>query len=121
MRLVDGNSACSGRVEVLYNGQWGTVCEDNWDINDAQVACREMGCGDAVEVKKGAFFGAGVGKIWMDKVNCKGTEGSLFNCPANPFGTNNCVHNQDAGVICRGTSADFLPKRTINIILYMLG
>lgn len=108
MRLVGGDSVCSGRVEILYNDQWGTVCDDNWDINDAEVVCREMKCGSAVEVKKGAFFGSGVGKIWLDRVRCSGTEGSLFNCPANPVGSHNCGHYKDAGVVCRGKPDAFV-------------
>lgn len=108
LRLVGSDNVCSGRVEVLLSDNWGTVCDDNWDINDAEVVCREMGCGTAVEAKKGAFFGSGVGRIWMDEVQCTGTEESLVNCPANPIGTHNCGHHKDAGVVCRGKPKGFV-------------
>ena len=45
----------------------------------------------------------GTGQIWMDNVNCRGTETRLIDCPANPLGNHNCVHAEDAGVSCRTT------------------
>ncbi|KAI2645399.1 Deleted in malignant brain tumors 1 protein [Labeo rohita] len=102
LRLVNGFGLCSGRVEVLYNGIWGTVCDDDWDLTDAAVVCREIGCGNVTAAKSNAYFGAGSGKIWMDDVNCTGIESSLKNCRMSGWGVHNCVHSEDAGVICEG-------------------
>ncbi|XP_022624421.1 deleted in malignant brain tumors 1 protein-like [Seriola dumerili] len=103
IRLANGTDRCSGRVEILHNGQWGTVCDDDWDFRDAEVVCRAMDCGSAQTAKASAFFGQGQGDIWLDDVNCIGNESSLVHCQHPSFGENNCGHGEDAGVVCSAT------------------
>ena len=98
--LVGGSSDNEGRVEVNFNGEWGTVCDDFWSINDANVACRQLGFGTAVSVETQAAFGQGSGTIWLDNLQCTGSETDLFSCPHNGPGTHNCGHSEDAGVVC---------------------
>ena len=100
VHLFGGSNAMEGRVEIFYNGEWGTVCDDYWDLNDATVVCRQLGYADAVRASTGAEFGQGTGRIWRDNVNCGGTENRLSSCSASYWGSHNCYHSDDAGVVC---------------------
>ena len=95
------NSTSLGRVEVLYNGIWGTICDDNWDLLDADVVCRQLGYEGALLAPKNAAFGQGTGQIWLDDVQCVGDETSISQCNHGGWGVHNCGHHEDAGVMCR--------------------
>uniref|UniRef100_A0A672PHA9 Soluble scavenger receptor cysteine-rich domain-containing protein SSC5D n=1 Tax=Sinocyclocheilus grahami TaxID=75366 RepID=A0A672PHA9_SINGR len=100
IRLINGTNSCSGRVEVLHDGQWGTVCDDGWDRTDAAVVCKELNCGNVIEAKNAAYFGPGIGPVWMGDVQCTGTEASLVTCASTKWGIQSCKHLKDAGVTC---------------------
>ncbi|XP_073189253.1 CD5 antigen-like [Lepidochelys kempii] len=100
LRLVDGGIPCAGRVEVKHQDRWGTVCSDRWDMADAGVVCKQLGCGVAVSAHHNAHFGRGSGQIWLDEVACDGTESVLWDCGNEGFGESDCGHGEDAGVTC---------------------
>ena len=99
VRIVDG-SYNEGRVEVYYNGAWGTVCDDSWDIREARAVCRQLGFPDAVAAYQGSSVQDGSGQIWLDDLDCKGYESSLSSCTHRGWGSHNCGHGEDAGVRC---------------------
>ncbi|XP_030851451.1 deleted in malignant brain tumors 1 protein isoform X3 [Strongylocentrotus purpuratus] len=103
LRLAGGATTNEGRVEIYHNGQWGTVCDDNWDTTDAAVACRQLGY---VGVDVLIDGGSGLGPIWLDEVTCFGSEVMLSSCRHSGWGTNNCVHSEDAGVRCLSSSVN---------------
>ena len=60
VRLVGGSDS-AGRVEVRANGsEWGTVCDDYWDQDDADVVCRQLGFNGAVRTVAFSEFGQGI-------------------------------------------------------------
>ena len=99
VRLV-GGSYNAGRVEVYYNGTWGTVCDDGWYINNARVVCRQLGFRYALNAYQGAHYGQGTGSILLDDVDCLGSESLLISCNHRGAGNHNCDHSEDVSVRC---------------------
>ncbi|KAL6460171.1 hypothetical protein MHYP_G00319300 [Metynnis hypsauchen] len=104
LRLRGGGGICSGRLEVYHNAEWGSVCDDLWDIMDAQVVCRQLGCGPVLSADGSAVFGAGEGPIWLNRVKCRGNEIHLWDCPHSLKDHTDCSHRQDAGITCTDIS-----------------
>uniref|UniRef100_A0A4W2F490 Neurotrypsin n=1 Tax=Bos indicus x Bos taurus TaxID=30522 RepID=A0A4W2F490_BOBOX len=100
LRLVGGSSVREGRVEVYHAGQWGTVCDDQWDDADAEVVCRQLGLSGIAKAWNQAYFGEGSGPVMLDEVRCTGNELSIEQCPKSSWGEHNCDHKEDAGVSC---------------------
>ena len=82
IRLVDGTSYSNGRLELQWNGQWGTICDRYWDDKDTEVACRHLGFLGA----KGHYRHPGSGSIWLRNVGCTGNENSILRCGSSGIG-----------------------------------
>ncbi|XP_069033763.1 scavenger receptor cysteine-rich domain superfamily protein-like [Embiotoca jacksoni] len=121
IRLVgSGLTRCSGRVEIYHRASWGTVCDDGWDLKDAQVVCRQLDCGTALNASSSASFGEGTGNIWLGNVTCSGSEGFLTECQHTGLGTHDCKHNEDAGVVCSASSLLLISSVSVGLVLLAL-
>lgn len=98
---MGGSNENEGRVEVCVASVWSTVCDDQWDNNDATVACRQANLPtEGAIARLFAAFGPGSGPIVLDDLQCVGSESSLFDCVHSGINIHNCVHAEDAGVVC---------------------
>ncbi|MEJ1277691.1 CD5 antigen-like [Cricetulus griseus] len=102
LRLVGGDNPCSGRLEVLHMGTWGSVCDDGWGEKEDQVVCKQLSCGKPLfpSFKARKSYGPGAGRIWLDDVVCSGEEQSLESCRHRLWGYHDCTHKEDVAVIC---------------------
>uniref|UniRef100_A0A3B1KB05 SRCR domain-containing protein n=1 Tax=Astyanax mexicanus TaxID=7994 RepID=A0A3B1KB05_ASTMX len=122
VRLVDGDSRCAGRVEVLHGESWFTVCDADFNQQDAEVVCRELGCGSPVEVLGAAAFGRGEGPVWSEELQCRGDESEITLCPITSSHKYNCSHGNDVGLVCSGKSCMFVINviKITTILLYII-
>ncbi|XP_071507739.1 neurotrypsin-like [Diadema antillarum] len=102
VRLADGSPSLEGRVEIYYDNEWGTVCNDLWDLSNAEVVCRQLGFPDVVD--HDYYFGSGDDPVHLDDVDCLGDESRLAECSHRSWKENDCTHVEDVGVKCSATA-----------------
>uniref|UniRef100_A0A3B4B1B7 Soluble scavenger receptor cysteine-rich domain-containing protein SSC5D n=1 Tax=Periophthalmus magnuspinnatus TaxID=409849 RepID=A0A3B4B1B7_9GOBI len=100
VKLMDGPNRCAGRVEVYKNGQWGNVCGESWDLNDASVVCQQLKCGKEHRISTAPDYGHGSGQVWVEQIECSGRETAISQCPQNPFVDRTCNITSLAGLVC---------------------
>ena len=102
VRLANGNNDLEGRVEIYYSFQWGTVCDHDWDSDDATVVCRQLGFVGGTAYR-GSHFGYSYVQTWLDEVRCDGTEASLDQCPHAGWGNSQLLLQEQRGSKLHGT------------------
>ncbi|KAH9508811.1 hypothetical protein Btru_050117 [Bulinus truncatus] len=103
VRLAGQGDSTTGRVEIYANGQWGTICDDTWDDNDARVVCAMLGFNRyKARATSSSAQGSGSGIISLDDISCSGSESHIAYCGLTPdkWAVHNCGHGEDAGVLC---------------------
>ena len=101
-RLVGGAAPNEGRLEVNYDGAFGSVCEDNFGTSEAATVCHQLGFAGASHVALCCQFGQFSGETWLDNVDCRSGDVWLANCTHHGWGVKDCHHGQDIGVVCNG-------------------
>uniref|UniRef100_A0ACB8F8Y6 Uncharacterized protein n=1 Tax=Sphaerodactylus townsendi TaxID=933632 RepID=A0ACB8F8Y6_9SAUR len=102
LRLANGQNSCVGRVEFLNEGEWNSICDDGFGMNEANVICKQLGCGYPLATYGWAYFGKGSGSI-MHYLHCNGSETSIWNCSHSAWNETNCGHHEDVGILCSGS------------------
>jgi len=104
VKLV-GDSGSRGRLEVYHNGTWGTVCNNGFTDAAARVVCYSLGYGHT-GLFVGSSYGGGSGRVWLNDVQCSGSESKITDCPHSGWGGQNCSHSDDVSVSCIVDSTD---------------
>uniref|UniRef100_A0A7N6F855 SRCR domain-containing protein n=1 Tax=Anabas testudineus TaxID=64144 RepID=A0A7N6F855_ANATE len=99
VRLVNGTSLCSGRLQVKSNQSWSSVCEGDFDRQDAEVVCRELGCGTP-SIFQGGLYGEGEAPVWDKNFHCKGNESALLDCGSSGSARETCSPGEAVGLTC---------------------
>ena len=103
---------------MYHNGTWGTVCGNGWDLNDAEVVCRELNFGPAISAKNTAFYEQCSNQICLDSLNCTGTELTIGDCSHKEWRIHNCDHNKVPGVRCAASNGNLFMNVQFGIRIY---
>ncbi|KAB0339975.1 hypothetical protein FD754_023505, partial [Muntiacus muntjak] len=98
--MTNGSSQCEGQVEMNISGRWRALCASHWSLANANVVCRQLGCGVAISTPRGPHYTEGGDQISTVRLHCLGAESFLWSCPMTALGGPDCSHGNTASVIC---------------------
>ena len=78
--LIDQPTSFQGNVEIFHFGEWGSICDDEFDDSEARVICKQLGFPGSRRPTYSSQFGYGQARIWMDNLYCYGTEAEIRDC-----------------------------------------
>ncbi|XP_058813140.1 lysyl oxidase homolog 2B-like [Topomyia yanbarensis] len=113
IKLVGGRGDFEGNLEIFHDGKWGAVCDDEWDSNEAEVVCWQLGFPGYVKATHSGHFGKAKRKYWMDNLYCGGKETELALCHFDGWGHSDCEASEAAGVICKENDEAATTKKPI--------
>ena len=102
--MLNGQAFLQGHVEIIHDNVWGTICDNWFNDNSANVICRMAGYGNGVynygRYKQTSATKAT--KIWLSYLVCPGDKTNIIGCTHKPWGQHQCGHHEDVGVRCYG-------------------
>ena len=119
LRVVSEDQECAGWLEVFYNGTWGGVCRSPMEDITLSIICRQLGCGDSGTLNSSVAFREGSRPWWVDRIQCRKTDRSLWECPSDPWNYNSCYPKEEAYVSCAGDllSVSVCPSEPCSMLL----
>ncbi|KAB0387272.1 hypothetical protein FD755_002228 [Muntiacus reevesi] len=102
--MVSEDQQCAGWLEVFYNGTWGSVCRSPMDDVTVSIICSQLGCGDSGTLNSSVGLREGSRPRWVDLIQCRKTDTSLWQCPSDPWKYSSCSPKEEAYISCAGDS-----------------
>ena len=102
LRMVSEDQQCAGWLEVFYNGTWGSVCRNPMEYITVSLICRQLGCGDSGSLNPSVALREGSRPQWVDGIQCRKTDTSLWQCPSDPWNYTSCSPKEEAYISCEG-------------------
>lgn len=111
LRLIDETNrhSCAGRLEVFYNGAWGSVGKSGMSATTVEVVCRQLGCADRGDIIPAALDKPTSRHIWVDNVQCPKGPDMLWQCPSAPWKQRVASPSEETWITCAG---EYLPADT---------
>ncbi|XP_060572663.1 scavenger receptor cysteine-rich domain superfamily protein-like, partial [Ruditapes philippinarum] len=97
VRIINGTGPNDGRAEIKVDNTWGTICDSNFALRDAEVFCNMLGL-KAMRFFTGALYGEGSGPVYIDQLFCYSDDVVLSDCQY--LFLNECSHSRDVSIAC---------------------